>query len=70
MLVVDGTFEEQIEELAQYLDTLSGDESTKILNQVNSAIEEEDKEAAIRHIIDSCTLLQSASEKGNQYTRA
>lgn len=63
MLVVDGTFEEQIDEIATYLDSLDQNES-KVQEQVEQHIQQDDKEAAIQAIVDSSSVLSNASEKG------
>lgn len=63
MLVVDGSFEEHIDELATFIDSLSKEES-KVQEKVEECLQEDDKEAAISAVVESSHVLGHASEKG------
>lgn len=63
MLVVDGSFEEQIDEVATFIDSLDQNES-KVQEKVEQCLQQDDKEAAIQAIVESSSVLSSASEKG------
>lgn len=65
MLVVDGSFEDQIDELATFIDSLSQEES-KVQEAVEQALQQDDKEAAIRSVVQSSGALGHSSEKGWQ----
>ena len=62
MLVVDGTFEEQADELATFLDTLTEQES-KVQETVDACLQEEDNEGAITALVDASSALNAASER-------
>ncbi|CCG80851.1 Eukaryotic translation initiation factor 3 subunit M [Taphrina deformans PYCC 5710] len=62
MLVVDGTFEEQIDELATFIDSLSQEDS-KVQEQIQQCLEQDDKERAIQAVVDSSKVLNDATEK-------
>lgn len=63
MLVVDGTFEEQIDELATYIDSLDQQES-KVQEEVGQCLQNDDKEAAIQIIVNSASVLNNSSDNG------
>lgn len=62
MLVVDGSFEEHIDELATFIDSLSKEES-KVQEKVEECLQEDDKETAITAVVESSHVLGNASEK-------
>lgn len=62
MLVVDGSFEEQIDELATFIDSISQAES-KVQEQIQHSLEQDDKESAIKAVVDSSHVLNDADEK-------
>lgn len=62
MLVVDGSFDEQIIELATFIDSLSADE-TKVQENVQQHLEKDEKEEAIKTVVNSSAVLNEASEK-------
>ena len=64
MLVVDGTFEDQIDELATYIDSLTEGES-KVQETVQEKLAQGDTESAIKVVVDSSDALLSANEKGS-----
>ena len=63
MLVVDGSFEEQIDELAQYIDSIAEGES-KLQEQIEACLQQDDKEAAIKAAVDAGSAINNAQEKG------
>lgn len=67
MLVVDGSFEDQIDELAAFLDSLSSEESN-VQEKIQQCIEQDDKEAAIEAIVNSSDVLNNATEKSESQT--
>ncbi|ORY82499.1 hypothetical protein BCR37DRAFT_398481, partial [Protomyces lactucae-debilis] len=62
MLVVDGSFEEQIDELAQYIDSIAEGES-KLQEQIEACLQKDDKEAAIKAAVDAGSAINNAAEK-------
>ena len=58
MLVVDGSFEEQIEELAAFQDSLSQTES-KVQENVKAALEKDDRKGAIEEVVRNVSALAS-----------
>lgn len=60
MLVVDGSFEEQVDELATFMDTLS-DGELKLQEKVENLSE---KDEIVTTIVNASDVLVKASERG------
>jgi translation initiation factor 3 subunit M len=66
-LLIEGTFEELAEELAQYLDNLKksgGDESASTETTVKELLQENKKDDALKQLVMGAQVLNSAPEKG------
>ncbi|KAH8148654.1 uncharacterized protein LAJ45_07365 [Morchella importuna] len=60
-LMVEGSFDDQILEMAQYIDTRKG--SQALAPELEALIEAGDKETALKKIVDASSVLSSAPEK-------
>ena len=66
-LLIEGSFEELADELAQYLDTnkkSQGDEGSKIQSEVTPLLQENKKDDALKKLVTGSAALNSAPEKG------
>lgn len=66
-LLIEGTFEELVEELTQYIDNLKkqqGDESSTLQSECASLLQENKKEDVLKKLVTSSSVLNSAPEKG------
>ena len=67
-LLIEGSFEELADELAQYLDTIKkskGDEGSKIQTEVAPLLQENKKDDALKKLVTGSASLNSAPEKGS-----
>ncbi len=66
-LLIEGSFEELTDELAQYIDNLKraqGDESPSIQSEVASLLQENKKDEVLKRLVMGSAVLNSAPEKG------
>ena len=66
-LLIEGSFEELADELAQYIDTLKkslGDESSKIQGEIGPLLQEDKKDDVLKKLIVGSQSLNQAPEKG------
>jgi translation initiation factor 3 subunit M len=65
-LLIEGSFEELADELAQYIDGLkkSGDSEEQIQPGIQKLLEDGKKEEALKKLVTSSIALNSAPEKG------
>lgn len=70
LLMVEGTFEDQVYELAGYIEQLKNAEPGSLsTNVLQPLIEKEDKEGAIKELVHAAgSILMSAPEKGMDAT--
>ncbi len=64
MLVVDGTEDEQIEDMAAFISNLPGSSNT-FEQKIDSLLQEGRKDEALDLILQSSKLLQNLNEKGS-----
>src|SRR5690606_7567835 len=64
LLMVEGTFEDQIYELAAYIEGLKNVEPGSLANVLQPLVEKDDKEAVIKTLVDAASVLMKAPEKG------
>jgi hypothetical protein len=66
-LLIEGTFEELAEELAQYIDSLrkSPAEGASLHSEVAALVKEDKKDEVLKKIVGSAQLLNTAPEKGD-----
>ncbi|EON66699.1 eukaryotic translation initiation factor 3 subunit M [Coniosporium apollinis CBS 100218] len=65
-LLIEGSFEELTEELAQYIDNLKraqGDESPGIQSEIASLLQENKKDEVLKRLVTGSAVLNSAPEK-------
>ncbi|KAL1643516.1 hypothetical protein SLS58_004876 [Diplodia intermedia] len=65
-LLIEGSFEELADELAQYLNALKknqGDESSDLQSEVGSLLEENKKDDVLKKLVTASAVLNSAPEK-------
>jgi len=67
-LLIEGTFDELAEELAQYIDGLrkSPAEGASLQSEVSALLKEDKKDDVLKKIVGSAQLLNSAPEKGEE----
>jgi translation initiation factor 3 subunit M len=66
-LLIEGTFEELADELAQYIDTLKnshGEANSTVQSEVAQQLEEGKKDEALKKLVTGSTVLNQAPEKG------
>ena len=66
-LLIDGSFEELVEEFAQYIDDISkkqGDEASDIRGEVGALLEKEQQDEVLKRLVTSSSVLNAAPEKG------
>jgi len=61
--MVEGTFEDQIYELAAYIEGLKNVEPGTLANVLQPLVEKDDKEAVIKTLVDAASVLMKAPEK-------
>jgi translation initiation factor 3 subunit M len=68
-LLIEGSFEELADELAQYIDSLrkSPAEGATLQSEVAALIEEGKKDDVLKKIVGNAAILNSAPEKGEYY---
>jgi translation initiation factor 3 subunit M len=64
-LLIEGTFEELAQELAQYIDNLSKNEGEGLAHDVQESLQQEQKDEVLKKIITKAQILNSAPERGN-----
>ncbi|KAK3044822.1 hypothetical protein LTS18_000259, partial [Coniosporium uncinatum] len=65
-LLIEGSFEELADELAQYIDTLKqqhGEEGSSVQQEVSELVKEDKKEDALKKLVGASDVLNSAPEK-------
>jgi len=66
-LLIEGSFDELSDELAQYIDNLrkaQGDDGAAIQPEVTSLIQQNQKDEALKKLVGGAAVLNSAPEKG------
>jgi len=66
-LLIEGTFEELAEELAQYIDDVrkkQSEDSSTIKTEVTPLLEQGQKDEALKKLVTASAILNSAPEKG------
>jgi len=66
-MLIEGSFEELAEELAQYIDTLkkaNGDESSSIQSECADLLKENKKDEVLKKLVMGSQTLNQAPEKG------
>lgn len=66
-LLIEGSFEELADELAQYIDTLKnshGEANSTVQSEVAQQLEEGKKDEALKKLVTGSTVLNQAPEKG------
>jgi translation initiation factor 3 subunit M len=65
-LLIEGSFEELADELAQYIDTVkkSTDSEEQIQPEIQKHLQDGKKEEALKRLVTSSIALNSAPEKG------
>ena len=66
-LLIEGTFEELADELAQYIDDVrkkQGDENPSLKSEVAPLLEQGQKDEALKKLVTASSILSSAPEKG------
>lgn len=66
-LLIEGTFEELVDEIAVYIDNLKkaqGDENSSIQSECGPLLQEGKKEDVLKKIVTGSIALNSAPEKG------
>jgi translation initiation factor 3 subunit M len=69
-MLIEGSFEELAEELAQYIDTLkkaSGDESSSIQSESAALLKENKKDEVLKKLVMGAQTLNQAPEKGTMH---
>lgn len=69
-LLIEGTFEELAEELAQYIDSLKksqGDEASSIRSETAELLKENKKDEVLKKLVMGGQTLNQAPEKGTRY---
>ena len=70
-MLIEGSFEELAEELAQYVDTLKragGDESSSIQSECAALLRENKKDEVLKKLVMGSQTLNQAPEKGMMRT--
>ena len=66
-LLIEGSFEELTDELAHYIDEIrkkQGETNTSTQAEVNSLLEQAQKDEALKKLVTASTILNTAPEKG------
>lgn len=66
-LLIEGTFDELSDELAQYIDNLKNtqsDDSAAIQSEVASLVQQNQRDEALKKLVGAAAVLNSAPEKG------
>ena len=66
-LLIEGSFDELADELAQYLDTIKkshGDEGSKIQAEIAPLLQENKKDDALKKLVTGSAALNTTQEKG------
>lgn len=63
LLMVEGSFYDQVDELAQYIDTLKHTPDA-LSGELASLLEKEDKDEVVRKLVGASSALSQAPEKG------
>lgn len=63
LLMVEGTFFDQVDELANYIDNLKQSEGA-LVAELAPLVESEDKEPIVSKLVEASSVLSSAPEKG------
>ena len=66
-LLIDGSFEELADELAQYIDDLKkkAGESSSIQSEIAPLLEQQKQQDVLKKLVDGSGALSSAPEKGS-----
>jgi len=68
LLMVEGSFYDQVDELAQYLDTVKQTPGA-LSGELAPLAEAEEKDAIVRRLVDASSALSQAPEKGTLWIR-
>ena len=69
-LLIEGTFEELVDELAQYIDDVrkkQSEDSALLRSEITPLLEQGSKDEALRRLVTGSTILNSAPEKGKPF---
>ena len=69
-LLIEGTFEELVDELAQYIDDVrkkQSEDSALLRSEITPLLEQGSKDEALRRLVTSSSILNSAPEKGKLF---
>ena len=69
-LLIEGTFEELVDELAQYIDDVrkkQSEDSALLRSEITPLLEQGSKDEALRRLVTSSSILNSAPEKGKTF---
>jgi translation initiation factor 3 subunit M len=70
-LLIEGSFEELVEELTQYVDNLKkqqGDESSSLQPECAALLQDNKKEEVLKKLVTASAVLNSAPEKGTRFS--
>ena len=68
-LLIEGTFEELVDELAHYIDDVrkkQSEDSASLRSEITPLLEQGQKDEALKKLVTSSSILNSAPEKGTQ----
>ena len=66
-LLIEGTFEELVEELAQYIDGVKktqGEDGSSLQGEIAPLLEQGQKDEVLKKVVTASTVLNAAPEKG------
>lgn len=69
-LLIEGTFEELVDELAQYIDDLrkkQSEDSPLLRSEITPLLEQGSKDDALKRLVSGSSILNSAPEKGKTF---
>ena len=69
-LLIEGSFEELVDELAQYIDDVrkkQSEDSALLRSEITPLLEQGSKDEALRRLVTGSSVLNSAPEKGKPF---
>ena len=69
-LLIEGTFEELVDELAQYIDDVrkkQSEDSPLLRSEITPLLEQGSKDDALKRLVSGSSILNSAPEKGKTF---
>jgi translation initiation factor 3 subunit M len=69
-LLIEGTFEELVDELASYVDNLKkaqGDEGSDVQGDCAKLVQQGNKDEVLKKLVGASSILNSAPEKGLRF---